>query len=62
MDKERLDAILYLISGIVALVTVRRIMRKSKQPDVAVKLKATEAEIKRRLAMLEAMIEQAPDP
>ena len=62
MDKERLDAILDLISGIVALVTVRRIMRKSKQPDVAVKLKATEAEIKRRLAMLEAMIEQAPDP
>jgi hypothetical protein len=62
MDQERLDAILYTAAIIVALITVRRVMRRSKRPAVVAKLKTNDAEIARRLQVLESLLEQAIDP
>lgn len=62
MDQERLDAILYTAAIIVALITVRRVMRRSKRPAVVAKLKTNDAEIARRLQVLESLLDQAVDP
>ncbi len=62
MDQERLDAILYTAAIIVALITVRRVMRRSKRPAVVAKIKANDAEIARRLQVLESLLDQAVDP
>lgn len=62
MDKERLDAILYTAAIIVALLTVRRVMRRSNRPEAVAKVRATDAEIKLRLEVLESQLEQAIDP
>ena len=62
MDQERLDAILYSAAILVALLTVRGVMRRSKKPTVVAKIRDHDAEIERRLKVLETLLEQAPDP
>lgn len=63
MAEGRLDAILYGIAALIAALTVRGILRKSK-PSAAppVKPAADDTEVKRRLALLEAMLDQVRDP
>jgi len=62
MDQERLDAILYAAAILVALITVRGVMRRSKKPHVVAKIKDHDAEIERRLQVLESLLDQAADP
>lgn len=62
MDQERLDAILYTAAIIVALVAVRRVMRRSRRPDLVVKLRDNSAEIERRLEALDHLLQEGTEP
>lgn len=62
MKSDLADGLLYFLALLIALGTVRKILAKSKPPAARPVKPADDAEIERRLAMLEALIDQANDP
>lgn len=62
MKSDLADGLLYFLALLIALGTVRKILAKSKPPAVRPVKPAHDAEIERRLQVLEALLDQAPDP
>lgn len=62
MKSELADGLLYFLALLIALGTVRKMLAKSKPPAAKPVKPADDAEIARRLAALEALLDQAADP
>lgn len=62
MKSDLVDGLLYFLALLIAIGTVRKMLAKPKRPTVRTVKTIDDVEIKRRLAMLEAMLDQASDP